>query len=83
MHHLPLPPLLYQVVGGSIGYTIYYNVFVSEFTPTATHYISGVMMKELIITDTRLISEAIELIGALLLNRLRLIPGIARNETAY
>lgn len=41
------------------------------------------MTKELNITDARLIGEAIELTGASLLNGLRLIPGIAENETAY
>jgi hypothetical protein len=37
----------------SIGYTIYYNVFISKFVPAATHYIGGVMMKELNITKLR------------------------------
>lgn len=72
-----------RVVGGGIGYTIYYNVFISKFVPAATHYIGGVMMKELNITDVKLIGEAIELTGASLLGELRTIPGIAGNETAY
>lgn len=71
------------MVGGGIGYTIYYNVFHSKFVPAATHYIGGVMMTKLNITEPQLIREAIELTGASLLGELRTIPGIAGNETAY
>ncbi|KAJ6087921.1 hypothetical protein N7467_006835 [Penicillium canescens] len=72
-----------RVVGGGIGYTIYYNVFISKFVPKATYYIGGVMMKELNITDVKLIGEVIELTGASLLDEIRHVPGIAGNETAY
>lgn len=41
------------------------------------------MVKELGITDVKLITEAIELTGASLIHELKLIPGIAGNETAY
>lgn len=71
------------MVGGGIGYTIYYNVFISKFVPKATYYIGGVMMKELNITDVKLIGEVIELTGASLLEEIRHVPGIAGNETAY
>ncbi|KAE8415874.1 fungal trichothecene efflux pump [Aspergillus pseudocaelatus] len=72
-----------RVVGGSIGYTIYYNVFISKFVPNAKHYIGGVMLTKLNITNTTYIAEAIELTGASLLDGLREIPGIAGNDTAY
>jgi hypothetical protein len=71
------------VVGGSIGYTIYYNIFISKFIPNATHYIGGVMLTKLNITNTTYITEAIELTGASLLDNLREIPGIEGNEAAY
>ncbi|PKY02248.1 putative MFS drug efflux pump [Aspergillus campestris IBT 28561] len=72
-----------RVVGGSIGYTIYYNIFISKFTPSATHYIGGVMLTKLHITNATHIAEAIELTGASLLDEIRHIPGIAGNEAAY
>ncbi|PLB38978.1 putative MFS drug efflux pump [Aspergillus candidus] len=72
-----------RVVGGSIGYTIYYNIFISKFIPSATHYIGGVMLTKLHITNTTYIAEAVELTGASLLDELRHIPGIAGNEAAY
>ncbi|KAJ5887443.1 hypothetical protein N7495_007484 [Penicillium taxi] len=72
-----------RVVGGGIGYTIYYNVFVSKFVPLATHYIGGVMTTELNITSVEAISIVIELTGASLLDEIKTIPGIAGNETAY
>ncbi|KAL4917764.1 fungal trichothecene efflux pump-domain-containing protein [Aspergillus aurantiobrunneus] len=72
-----------RVVGGSIGYTIYYNVFINKFTPNAEHYIGGLMVSEYNITDTALIAEAIELTGGSLLEGLRHIPGIAGNHAAY
>lgn len=71
-----------RVVGGGIGYCIYYNVFISKFSPAAQHYVGGVMT-ELNITNIEYITEAIELTGISLLDDLRQIPGIAGNETAY
>jgi hypothetical protein len=70
-------------VGGSIGYTIYYNVFVNKFIPNAEQYIGGVMSMQLNITDTSLITEAIELTSASLLEGLHEIPGIKGSQTAY
>ncbi|KAH8431594.1 putative MFS drug efflux pump [Aspergillus melleus] len=72
-----------RVVGGSIGYTIYYNVFISKFIPNATHYIGGVMVTKLNITDPILIEHAIELTGASLLDQLHHLPGINGSEAAY
>ncbi|KAE8349932.1 fungal trichothecene efflux pump [Aspergillus coremiiformis] len=72
-----------RVVGGSVGYTIYYNIFLSKYIPNAKHYIGGVMLTTLNITNTTYIVEAIHLTGASLLENLREIPGIAGNETAY
>jgi hypothetical protein len=70
-------------VGGAIGYTIYFNVFIQKFIPNATHYIGGVMVTELHVTNLTYIVDAITLTGASLLDSLHAIPGIAGNETAY
>jgi hypothetical protein len=70
-------------VGGGVGYTIYYNVFISKFVPLTTHYIGGVMATQLNITDVAVITEVIELTGASLLDEIKMVPGIAGNEMAY
>ena len=75
--------LAIRVIGGSIGYTTYYNVFINKFVPAATYYIGGAMELELGITNVTYIEEAITLTGASLLPGLQMIPGIAGNETAY
>ena len=74
--------LAVRVIGGSVGYCAYYNVFLSKFVPNAIKYIGGTMVLELGITNVTLITEAITLTGASLLEPLRLIPGL-QNETAY
>ncbi|KAL2025986.1 hypothetical protein VTO58DRAFT_103170 [Aureobasidium pullulans] len=38
--------LAIRVIGGSIGYCVYYNVFINKFVPSATHYIGGTMSLE-------------------------------------
>jgi len=75
--------LAIRVIGGSIGYCVYYNVFVNKFVPAATYYIGGAMELKLNITDPELIGEAIALTGASLLQDLKVIPGIADVPGAY
>ena len=72
-----------RVIGGSIGYTIYYNIFISKFVTNAEHYIGGVMVQQLNITNSTYIAHAIELTGSSLLPELKHIPGIAGSEAAY
>ena len=72
-----------RVIGGAVGYTVYYNVFVEKFIPNAEYYIGGAMELELGITNVTYITDAIQLTGASLLPLLKDIPGIAGNQTAY
>jgi trichothecene efflux pump TRI12 len=72
-----------RVLGGCIGYAIYYNVYVNKFTANAIYYIGGAMSVELNITNATYIKEAIGLTSLSLLNDLQQIPGIAGNQTAY
>ena len=72
-----------RVIGGCIGYTAYYNVFLSKFVPNAIKYIGGTMELELGITNATYISDAIAITGISLLDELKAIPGIAGNDTAY
>jgi len=74
--------LAIRVIGGSIGYCAYYNVFLSKFVPAAIKYIGGTMVS-MNITDPALIEEAIALTGASLIDELRAIPGIGNNDTAW
>ncbi|KAH0294400.1 MFS general substrate transporter, partial [Aureobasidium sp. EXF-3399] len=46
--------LAIRVIGGSIGYTVYYNVFINKFVPSATKYIGGTMVYKLNITSPAL-----------------------------
>ncbi|KAL9598042.1 MAG: hypothetical protein Q9219_004736 [cf. Caloplaca sp. 3 TL-2023] len=69
--------LAIRVIGGSIGYTTYYNVFINKFVPNAEHYIGGAMALRLNITSVPLITEVITLTGASLLEEIKMLPGIA------
>lgn len=75
--------LAIRVIGGSIGYCVYYNVFITKFVPAATYYIGGTMVQQLNITNVTLITEAIGYTGASLLPLLNTIPGIADVPGAY
>jgi hypothetical protein len=72
-----------RVIGGSVGYCVYYNVFVNKFVPNATKMIGGTMALQLNITNTTYIGEAISYTAASLLPLLKTIPGIKGNDTAY
>lgn len=74
--------LAIRVIGGSIGYCVYYNVFINKFVPEATYYIGGVMTTKLNITDEELIGKAIEITGSSLLPALRTISGL-ESDAAY
>ena len=71
-----------RVLGGSVGYCAYYNVFLSKFVPNAITYIGGAMY-EAGVTDPTLIEEAISYTGASLIQLIADIPGIKGNQTAY
>jgi hypothetical protein len=71
-----------RVIGGSIGYCAYYNIFISKFTPAAIHYIGGTLVLANV-TSPAIIEEAIVLTGASLLEEISMLPGIAGNEVLY
>jgi len=56
-----------RVIGGSVGYCVYYNVFLNKFIPNATKMIGGVMELELGIVNTTYIEAAIEYTAGMLL----------------
>ncbi|TLD26183.1 gb [Venturia nashicola] len=71
--------LAIRVLGGAIGYTVYYNVFVNKFKKEAVAII-GKSCYEIGVTNPKIIGEVIALTGASLLDEIRLLPGI--NTTA-
>jgi len=68
--------LAIRVIGGSIGYCVYYNVFYNKFVPAAIHNIGGAMVFKLNITNLAVITEAITLTGASLIEDIALLPGV-------
>ena len=74
--------LAIRVNDASTSYCVYYNVFIHQFIPSATHYTGGVMTTKLNITSSALIEEAIHITGASLLPELQKIPGLG-NPQAY
>ncbi|TVY81273.1 Trichothecene efflux pump TRI12 [Lachnellula suecica] len=72
-----------RVIGGSVGYCVYYNVFLNKFIPNATRMIGGVMELELGIENPEYIGAAIQYTASSLLPLLQTIPGIKGNDTAY
>ncbi|GAB7346704.1 hypothetical protein MBLNU459_g1822t1 [Dothideomycetes sp. NU459] len=75
--------LAIRVIGGSIGYCVYYNVFVNKFVPAATYWIGGTMEFGYNITDVNVIKAAIELTGASLLQDIAELPGVKDVPGAY
>ncbi|KAK0890200.1 hypothetical protein LTR57_025187 [Friedmanniomyces endolithicus] len=75
--------LAIRVIGGSIRYCVYYNVFISKFVPAAIYYIGGAMELNLNITNPHVIKEAIGITGTSLLPLLDELPGIKGVPGAY
>ena len=67
--------LAIRVIGGAVGYSIYYNVLVQKLTPKLTDYIGVVMLKGGI-SNIDVIKSAIELTAASLLDEIRGLPGV-------
>ncbi|KIW83626.1 hypothetical protein Z517_02872 [Fonsecaea pedrosoi CBS 271.37] len=72
-----------RVVGGCIGYAIYYNVFVNHFSTQVVEKIAGVMTVTLGVQDPNEILSAITATSNSLIEDLRLLPSIGDNDTAF
>ena len=79
--------LAVRVLGGSVAYAIYYNVFVNQFVPNTKLYIGGDMETKLGITNTTAITQAIVCTGISLTEQIKSIPEVANSplgaEFAY
>jgi len=69
-----------RIIGGAVGYAIYYNVFVNKLVPELTRMVGGACARNGI-TDIRLIGPIIELTGASLLDEIRALPWVT--ETTW
>lgn len=74
--------LAIRVLGGSIGYCIYYNVFVNKFKVKIVNYIAVTMLESGIGNQTYIV-DVIQLTAAGLLQEIRQIPGVGTNDTVF
>ncbi len=74
--------LAVRVIGGAVGYTIYYNVFINKFVPIATETIGAACVMHNI-TDPKIIGEVIQLTGASLIQAILEVPGVDGNTTTW
>lgn len=72
-----------RVVGGCVGYTIYYNVFANKFKTQALEKVGGIMVGQMGVTNPYDFLAAITATSTSLLENLRQISSIGQNETAY
>lgn len=68
-----------RIVGGAIGYAIYYNVFVSKLLPQLMQIVGGTCVKVGIEHDK--IEQIIQMTGASLVNEIKHLPFV--NETQW
>jgi len=74
--------LAIRVLGGAIGYSIYWNVFVEHFRTESVKLIGFTAVK-LGITNKVLIGKIVTLTGAGILDPIKLIPGVDGNLDKY
>ena len=69
-----------RIVGGAIGYAVYFNVFVDKLLPELQALVGAACARSGI-ADPVVIREAIELTAVSLVNEIRHLPGV--DETAW
>ena len=74
--------LAVRVIGGAIGYTTYYNIFINKFVPILTNKVI-IACFEHNITSVAVITEVAELTGASLINDILFLPGVDGNVTIW
>jgi MFS family permease len=72
--------LAIRVLGGAVGYAIYYNVFVSHFTNNVQYYVGGLMEKVFGITDVAAITTVINLTAAGLVDDICELPFVTSTQ---
>ncbi len=74
--------LAIRVVGGALGYTVYYNVFLHRLGPLFVEYIGGVMAAAGI-RSPEIIGDAIRLVAAAQFPALATLPAVAGNDSLF
>lgn len=74
--------LAIRVIGGAIGYTAYYNVFLNKFVPKLSLEIALACFRHDIF-DIAIITEIAELTGASLIDKIKDVPGVDGNLTIW
>ncbi|KAK4133351.1 MFS general substrate transporter, partial [Trichocladium antarcticum] len=64
-----------RIIGGAVGYALYYNVFVHKLVPELRTMVGGACVQNGV-TDPAVIDEVITLTGASLVREIRDLPGI-------
>jgi hypothetical protein len=64
-----------RIIGGAVGYAIYYNVFANKLVPQLTHLVGGACM-QVGITDQKMIGTIIKLTASSLTEKIRALPGV-------
>lgn len=71
-----------RVLGGAIGYSIYYNVFAKHFIKESTYRIGSACVENGI-NSTKIITDVIGLTAAGLINDILHVPGVDGNQTKW
>lgn len=74
--------LAIRVIGGAVGYTTYYNIFLNKFTPKLSVNIALACYANNIF-DLEVITEAATLTGASLIDNIKVLPGVDGNLTIW
>jgi hypothetical protein len=64
-----------RIVGGAVGYAVYFNVFVHKLVPELGVLVGGACVRAGI-TDPRVIGEVIELTAVSMVKEIRHLPGV-------
>ncbi|KAK4102691.1 MFS general substrate transporter [Parathielavia hyrcaniae] len=65
-----------RIVGGAVGYAVYFNVFVGKLVPDLTALVGAACARAGIV-DGRVVGEAIRLTSVSLVKEIRHLPGVA------
>ncbi|OBT41957.1 hypothetical protein VE00_07510 [Pseudogymnoascus sp. WSF 3629] len=71
-----------RVIGGAIGFTVYYNVFYAKLVPKLTAYVLQVCLLNGIYDEKSIVTIA-QLIGASLTEHILYVPGVDGNVTKW
>ena len=74
--------LAIRVIGGAVGYTVYYNVFINKFVPILTKNMIYACFTNNVTTVAG-ITEAAQLTGASLINEILYLDGVNGNVTRW